>query len=213
MEQNSFSSTFNNETDYREFRRGEIYYVTLDDVPNVNSHITNKSRPALIIQNNLGNLHSGTLIIAPLTSSNDRNYPFQYKVRVRDRDSTIMFDQIFTVDKYAVREKYAELSAQQMKEADQCLMYSLSLNRFSLEALVDFQIISLISKRTLDEVFTYFEFEFRFLGQAPITLKVSLEKLKEFDSTIECNVSLTSLKQKLDCCAGLSWIFRNAQIL
>lgn len=171
-----------------------------------------KSRPALIIQNDVGNIHSRTLIIALLTSSNDRNYPFHYKVKINDRDSTIMFNQILTVDKFMIREKYAELSAQQMREADQCLMHSLALNRFSLESLVDFQIISLIKKRTLDEELTFFEFEFRFIGLAPVILKISLDKLQEFDEDIDDTTSLYDLKQKFDCCTGLNWIFRNSQL-
>ena len=57
--------------------RGDIYLVNLDPVKGSEQ---GKTRPCLIIQNNIDNKYSPTTIVAPLTSKGDKTYPFLVKV-------------------------------------------------------------------------------------------------------------------------------------
>jgi mRNA interferase MazF len=82
-------------------RRGELYWVALD--PTVGTEIA-KTRPALIISNDLGNQHAQQVIVAPLTSRRlDRIYPFEVLIPASEggllQASKILLNQIRTVDK------------------------------------------------------------------------------------------------------------------
>ena len=123
------SDNYNNE--HRAFHRGEIYYINLEGVGTGTKFIQQKTRPALIIQNDLGNTNAFTVIIALMTSTYKRGYPFQYIFRFSDnRESVVMFDQIMTIDKTRILGKIGQLSPKQMKEAEQRLMYSLQLTDY-----------------------------------------------------------------------------------
>lgn len=80
--------------------QGEVWLVNLD--PIVHSE-TGKTRPGLIISVNAMNHHSPRLIIAPITSSVGKVYPFEVFLTSGtgglDKDSKIMLDQIRSIDK------------------------------------------------------------------------------------------------------------------
>jgi mRNA interferase MazF len=110
----------NYDSEHRILRRGEIYYINLEGVGTGTQFIQQKTRPALIIQNDLGNRNAFTVIIALMTSTYKRGYPFQYIFRFsEDRESVVMFDQIMTIDKTRVLGKIGQLSPKQMKEAEE----------------------------------------------------------------------------------------------
>ncbi len=196
--------------DERDFKRGEIYMIDLEDIGYGSRYVQTKSRPGLIIQNNIGNTHSHTLIVALLTSTDKRDFPFQYKFKLNGRDSIIMFEQIMTIDKFRAKNKMGELTPQQMQDADSRLMYSLGLNKFSLENIIDFNVISENTKRTRKETKVYFEIELYFQNNQTAKYNVSFDELKKFDSTITSNINFDELKKKLDSCRGLNWIANNA---
>lgn len=84
-------------------KQGDIYLINLD--PIIHSEI-GKTRPGVIISINAMNLHSPRLIIAPITSSIGKIYPFEILLAGRqdaasglDKDSKIMLDQMRSVDK------------------------------------------------------------------------------------------------------------------
>ena len=80
-------------------KRGEIYLVNFD--PTV-GHEVKKSRPALIITNDLNNELSPVLTVIPLSSNVTRVFPVDVFVAAADgleKDSKIMVNQIRTVDK------------------------------------------------------------------------------------------------------------------
>ena len=59
-------------------QRGEIYWVSLD--PTIGSEIA-KTRPALIISNDIGNQHADRVIVAPISTANvSKVYPFEVKL-------------------------------------------------------------------------------------------------------------------------------------
>lgn len=196
------------EYDLREFKRGEIYYVDLEDIGYASKNVMAKTRPALIIQNNIGNAHSQTVIIALLTTSYKKDYPFQYQFKLNNRDSIIMFNQVMTVDKYRLLEKCGELTDSQMKSAEEKLMYSLQLNRLSFENLIDFNVVSVVNKKTKSQETTYFEVELLFEHNLSQLSQITLENLQKFNATITKSTSFDDLKQLLDCCEGLHWLAR-----
>ncbi|MDL2363287.1 MAG: type II toxin-antitoxin system PemK/MazF family toxin [Patescibacteria group bacterium] len=80
--------------------RGHIYWVTFD--PTVGSEIR-KTRPALVISNNVANRYASTVTVIPLTSNTSQVRPFEVLITAPsgglDKDSKAKADQIRTVDK------------------------------------------------------------------------------------------------------------------
>src|SRR3989344_8540671 len=96
-----------------ELKRRDIWLVNLD--PTV-GHEIKKSRPAVIIQNDLGNKYSPITIIAPLTSQNiDRIYPIEILIKSNltrlDKDSKILLNQIRAVDKRRLIRRLTKLDS------------------------------------------------------------------------------------------------------
>ncbi|MBI4375623.1 MAG: type II toxin-antitoxin system PemK/MazF family toxin [Elusimicrobia bacterium] len=81
-------------------KRGEIYWINLD--PTIGSEIQ-KTRPGLILSNDINNVHAETVTILPLTSSVKHVHPFEVLVKPdsfdNDKPVKIKADQIRTVDK------------------------------------------------------------------------------------------------------------------
>ena len=110
------------------FRRGDIWTVDLEPV--VGSE-QGKVRPALIIQNDIGNQYSPVLIVAALTSGGDARYDVQVEVKAPEggvhHDSIVLLNQIRTVDKRRVGRYWGHLSAQTMQRVDEAIKISLGL--------------------------------------------------------------------------------------
>jgi mRNA interferase MazF len=114
----------------RRFRRGEIWTVDLEPV--VGSE-QGKARPALIIQNDIGNLYSPVLIVAAITSGEEARYDIQVQVRAPEgglhHDSLVLLNQIRTVDKRRVGRYWGRLSVETMRQVNQAIGISLGLVR------------------------------------------------------------------------------------
>ena len=110
------------------FRRGDIWTVDLESV--VGSE-QSTARPALIIQNDIGNLYSPVLIVAALTSGEDARYDVQIQVRAPEgglhHNSIVLLNQIRTIDKRRVGRYLGRLSAQTMQQVDKAIKISLGL--------------------------------------------------------------------------------------
>lgn len=76
--------------------RGEVWWVEFD--PSVGSEIR-KTRPAVIVSNNAANRHLARVVVIPLTSNTDRQYPGEAIVSIDGKDSKAMADQIMAADK------------------------------------------------------------------------------------------------------------------
>ena len=110
-------------------RRGEIYWVSLD--PTIGSEIS-KTRPALIISNDVGNQHADRVIVAPISSGNiNRVYPFEVLLPVGeaglDKASKVLLDQIRAVDKQRIGNKIATLTSQRIEEVNRAIRLSLAV--------------------------------------------------------------------------------------
>ena len=111
-----------------QFRRGEIWTVDLEPV--VGSE-QGKARPALIIQNDIGNLYSPVLIVAAITSGEKARYDVQVEVKAPEgglhHNSLVLLNQIRTVDKRRVGRFWGHLSTQTMQRVDEAIKISLGL--------------------------------------------------------------------------------------
>jgi len=110
------------------FRRGEIWTVDLEPV--VGSE-QGKARPALIIQNDIGNLYSPVLIVAALTSGEEARYDVQVEVKAPEgglhHNSIVLLNQIRTIDKRRVGRYWGHLSAQTIQQVDEAIKISLGM--------------------------------------------------------------------------------------
>jgi mRNA interferase MazF len=115
----------------RRFWRGEIWTVDLEPV--VGSE-QGEARPALIIQNDIGNLYSPVLIVAALSSGEEARYDVQIGVKAPEgglhHDSIVLLNQIRTIDKRRVGRYWGRLSAQTMRKVDDAIKISLGLVPF-----------------------------------------------------------------------------------
>lgn len=197
------------EIDLREFKRGEVYFVDLEDTAYGTRYLQTKTRPALIIQNDIGNQRGATLIVALITSKFKKPYPFQYRYQAADgKENVIMFEQILTIDKFRVLNKLGELTYQQMQEADAALMYSLGLNRFSLENILSINVVSLMTEKT--RYATKMSYIVHILFTNGIKeIKIPLEKLKEYYPELNQDMDFDTIIDKLNCCRGLNWLVNN----
>lgn len=112
-----------------EVRRGEVFYADLSPV--VGSE-QGGVRPVLILQNDVGNHHSPTVIAAAITSKQDKtNLPTHIGLPARScgltRDSIVLLEQIRTLDKRRLREKAGSLTSADQQRVDQALGISVGL--------------------------------------------------------------------------------------
>lgn len=111
-------------------KRGDVYYCDLRPV--VGSE-QGGIRPVLIVQNDVGNRHSPTLIVAAITSKmNKAKLPTHIELRAdrydMERDSVILLEQLRTVDKKRLKDKVCHLDESMMSRVNRGLMISLELN-------------------------------------------------------------------------------------
>lgn len=109
--------------------RGDIYYVDLEPV--VGSE-QGGLRPALIIQNDVGNQYSPTTIIAPITTKLKKDQlPTHVELKAMadglQFDSIIMLEQIRTIDKQRLQDKITHIDEVIMQTVDRALAVSLHL--------------------------------------------------------------------------------------
>ena len=110
-------------------KRGEIYYADLSPV--VGSE-QGGVRPVLIVQNDVGNRYSPTVIAAAITSRQDKaKLPIHIDLPSGgcglSRDSVVLLEQIRTIDKQRLREKMGSLDDTAMSRIDQALSVSFGL--------------------------------------------------------------------------------------
>ena len=113
-----------------QIRRGDIYYADLRPV--VGSE-QGGVRPVLIIQNNIGNRHSPTVICAAITSKmNKAKLPTHIEISAGryqiEKNSVVLLEQIRTIDKQRLREYVCHVDQELMKKVEKALKISLELS-------------------------------------------------------------------------------------
>lgn len=112
-------------------KRGEIYYADLSPV--VGSE-QGGVRPVLIVQNDIGNRHSPTVIAAAITSQKDKaklptHIPVQADSCGLTKDSIVLLEQIRTIDKRRLKDRMGALDATAMTRINDALQISFGLMR------------------------------------------------------------------------------------
>ena len=111
-------------------KRGDVYYADLRPV--VGSE-QGGIRPVLIVQNDMGNRHSPTVIIAAITSKmNKAKLPTHIELNSglheMDKDSVVLLEQLRTIDKKRLRDKVCHLEGEVMRRINRALRISLELD-------------------------------------------------------------------------------------
>ena len=110
-----------------DIKRGDIYYADLSPV--VGSE-QGGVRPVLIVQNNVGNKYSPTIIAAAITSQiNKAKIPTHIELKGQEvglaKDSVVLLEQLRTLDKRRLKEKIGNVDGFKMKMIDNALLVSL----------------------------------------------------------------------------------------
>ncbi len=113
-------------------KRGDVYYADLSPVVGSEQGGT---RPVLIIQNDIGNRFSPTVIVAAITAQIQKaKLPTHVEIDAKkygfERDSVILLEQIRTIDKQRLTDKITHLDDHMMKKVDNALQISTGLIEF-----------------------------------------------------------------------------------
>ena len=111
------------------YRRGDIYLANLN--PYKGSEQGGK-RPVIVLQNNIGNRHSSTLIIAPITSRIEKNTSQPTHVNIGRIGynhvlSVVQLEQIRTIDKQRIIRYFGKIDRSMMKKVEGGILVSLGI--------------------------------------------------------------------------------------
>jgi len=114
-----------------QIKRGDIYFANLDPVI---GHETGKTRPVLVIQNDIGNKYSPTTIVSIITEYSEKKASYPICVAIKKdkglkKDSIVNLSQIRTIDKKRlIAPKLSKLSKTIMNQIDEAIKKSLALH-------------------------------------------------------------------------------------
>lgn len=110
--------------------RGDVYYVDLSPIFGSEQ---GGCRPCVILQNDTGNKHSGTTIVAPMTTQTKKRLPVHIPISSNDRilhpQTIILIEQIRVVDKARFGNFVCRLSEETMEKVDRAIKISLALHK------------------------------------------------------------------------------------
>ena len=111
-------------------KRGDIYFADLNPV--VGSE-QGDERPVLVVQNNIGNEHSPTIVVAPLTGNLRKNplptHVFIPKCHRLDKDSIALIEQIRTIDRSRISDFIGKLSDRLIPALDKALAICVGIEK------------------------------------------------------------------------------------
>lgn len=109
-------------------KRGDIFYADLDPV--VGSE-QGGIRPVLVVQNNVGNRHSPTLVVLPLSTAKKNYLPTHIHIcrsKSLPRDSIVLAEQIRTIDRYRLREYVGSIDKEIMDKINMAMKISIGVD-------------------------------------------------------------------------------------
>lgn len=184
-------------------KRGEIYMVNIEGTYANNTHIQSSARPMLIIQNDVGNRYSPTVIGALITSREKKDYPMHQEVML-DKESTIMFEQLLTVDKSRLIRKMGELTPNEMMEAETRLSYSLGMINPILSTVNRLKVTKKIEEETRSDKEVFYVAEVEFDNCAGKEVRIPERSLEALDEK-----TLDKVEKYLKTLQGLKILVEN----
>ena len=109
--------------------KGEIYLADLN--PTLGSEIA-KTRPVLIVSNDINNQYAATITVLPITSSTEKIYPFEVFLPKGEanltNDSKAKANQIRTIDKLRLKKQFGKISQEKLIEIERAILIHLEIN-------------------------------------------------------------------------------------
>ena len=105
-------------------RRGEVWWVAFE--PSIGGEIR-KTRPALVVSNDIANRMLNRVQVVPVTSNLSRLYPSEAYVTVAGKPSKAMADQLATVAKARLRQRIGRVSADEIEAVGRAIRVQLQL--------------------------------------------------------------------------------------
>lgn len=118
-------------------RKGDVYFADLTPVIGCEQ---GGVRPVVVIQNDIGNRYSPTVIVAAISSRNGK-HPLPTHIRINNsfhgqkKDSVILLEQVRTIDRSRLREYIGRLGRTTMQGVDQAIAVSFGLGAFQTRPL------------------------------------------------------------------------------
>ena len=115
----------------QKIRRGDVFFANLS--PTLGSEQSGEMRPVVIIQNDIGNAFSPTLIVAAITQSSKRQLPTHVQLYGADfiaNNSIVLLEQIRTIDRMRLRRYIGTLDSYTMNKIDIALAISVGLKNY-----------------------------------------------------------------------------------
>jgi mRNA interferase MazF len=112
-------------TGNKDIERGDIYWVNLD--PTVGTE-TQKTRPALVISNNIQNKASPRVIVLPITSNVKNIFRFHAEIKVKNKKAKAMADQVRTVDKIRLTDFIGKCTHEEMIRVEEAIRIAIDLD-------------------------------------------------------------------------------------
>lgn len=107
-------------------KRGEVWWVEFD--PAVGSEVR-KTRPAIIISNDAANRNLSRVVVVPMTSNVERQYPGEALVSVANQSGKAMTDQIMAADKSRLKNQMGVLSKTDMRAVEDAILVHFGMPR------------------------------------------------------------------------------------
>lgn len=111
-------------------KRGDVFFADLDPVLGSEQ---GGIRPVLVVQNNIGNRYSPTLVVLPLSTAKKNYLPTHIHIcgsKSLPRDSIVLAEQIRTIDRYRLREYVGSIDKEIMVEINRAMKISIGVDRY-----------------------------------------------------------------------------------
>ena len=109
-------------------KRGDVFYADLD--PIIGSE-QGGIRPVLVVQNNIGNKYSPTLVVLPISSAKKTHLPTHIRIcgsKMLPKDSVVLAEQIRTIDRNRLRNYVGSLGLEIMERINEAMKISIGVD-------------------------------------------------------------------------------------